>query len=276
MKPIMSKTCENTFFAESDEFFALIKRCESEESVSAMQSILKRVEEILGKYQEQASLLDSHLTDMIAPVMHRIRTVLIDKYSADVRFQQSDPSVVPFTGFVHPILNQLFQIVYLVAKTRGYKHVVRLLPHEVADLEPALQFLLSQDMTDHETWETRYVLFLWLSMLVLVPFDLLTADSLAAAGSSNDIISRIIATCQRYLEDPGPVREAAALCLARLLTRPDLDKSRLRSVLVWCSTELSALSGGFTDGRRALSSSVEARAIGILQVLVEIGKHGHR
>ena len=35
-----------------------------------------------------------------------------------------------------------------------------------------------------QTWETRYVLLLWLSMLVIVPFDLSTIDSMLSSGSA--------------------------------------------------------------------------------------------
>ncbi len=91
-----------------------------------------------------------------------------------------------------------------------------------------------------------------------------------------DIVTRIITASQSYLADSGPVRDAAALCLARLLTRPDMDSDRLSSVLVWCSSQLLRLADSFTDGRRSLSAGIETQATGILQVLVEIGKHGHR
>lgn len=192
---------EQALFAEADELAALVAQCQVEVSPAAMTDVVKRVEEILSKYQEQASLLDMHLPGAILPLMRRIRTVLIERYTADIRAQMVDPSVVLFAGFRDPILHALFQIVYLLSKTRGYKHIVRLLPHEVADLEPALQLLLSQDRAEHSTWETRYVLFLWLSMLVLVPFDLRTADSLdsstlnAAGGGAPELVFVFACAC---------------------------------------------------------------------------------
>ena len=83
------------------------------------------------------------------------------------------------------------------------------------------------------TWETRYVLLLWLSILVIVPFDLRTVDSSLsdlAPTSTMDaeaddgephsaLIDSIISAGKVYLKDPGAVRDAAAVCLSRLLTR---------------------------------------------------------
>jgi hypothetical protein len=84
------------------------------------------------------------------------------------------------------------------------RFAVRFFPHEVADIEPALRLLRAQDRNDHDSWETRcvradtqqppqtatradagthacaalsYGLLLWMSMVVLIPFDLKTIDS---------------------------------------------------------------------------------------------------
>lgn len=83
-------------------------------------------------------------------------------------------------------------------------------------------------------------------MLAIVPFDLYTADSSAArvaaaaagvgaeaevAGSATTavgterrgagptLVDSIILQCMLYLADSGPTRDAAALCIAKMLTR---------------------------------------------------------
>jgi tubulin-specific chaperone D len=118
------------------------------------------------------------------------------------------------------------------------RQVVRL----IVGLTPSLPspYLRAQDATDHTLWETRYGLLLWLSVLVLVPFDLSTADSYAslgggsgsataAASAADGLVATLVSTCAGYLSDPGPVRDAAAVCLAKLLTRPDMEGGRLHS-----------------------------------------------
>lgn len=118
-------------------------------------------------------------------------------------------------------LRRASSVLYVVTKVRGYKTVVKFFPHEVVDLELCLSILKSQDTSDHEvcpvdlvvtllvfqgnqrgharncpgkhaltekvssqTWETRYVLLLWLSILVIVPFDLSTIDSMLSSGQA--------------------------------------------------------------------------------------------
>ena len=92
-------------------------------------------------------------------------------------------------------------------------------------------------------WETRAVLILWLSILVLIPFDLVTVDSLARDDGDDaeapPVVMRILRLCQdRYLSDPGIVRDRAATLLARLLTRPDMPRALAR-FLDWATEALA-------------------------------------
>lgn len=48
---------------------------------------------------------------------------------------------------------------------------------QVADLEPTLKLLEEQNVGDTETWETRYCLLLWLSIIVMIPFHMARLDS---------------------------------------------------------------------------------------------------
>lgn len=50
-----------------------------------------------------------------------------------------------------PHLSHLaFRFLYLLSKVRGAKVIVRWFPHEVSDLEPALQMLHDQDPSHHQ------------------------------------------------------------------------------------------------------------------------------
>jgi fucose permease len=48
---------------------------------------------------------------------------------------------------------------------------------QVSDVEPVLQLLESQNPTDNETWQTRYVLLLWMTILVMIPIHMSRLDS---------------------------------------------------------------------------------------------------
>lgn len=66
------------------------------------------------------------------------------------------------------------------------------------------------------------MLILWLSIIVLVPFDIETIDS----KKNHDIlIKRIINICKHHIANSGKIREATAVLLSKLLTRPDVLKS---------------------------------------------------
>uniref|UniRef100_A0A672IWM0 Tubulin-specific chaperone D n=1 Tax=Salarias fasciatus TaxID=181472 RepID=A0A672IWM0_SALFA len=149
------KTCVLDGFSESAETRALIcslpeAHGDEKQTEIATQKFLL----ILNRYQEQPRLLDPHLEWMLNLILDFIRN------------EQSPPSLVHLG----------FKFLYIISKVRGYKVFMQLLPHEVADLQPVLDLLSRQDPNDLETWETRYMLLLWLSMTCLVPFDLSRLD----------------------------------------------------------------------------------------------------
>ena len=111
----------------------------------------------------------------------------------------------------------------------------------------------------------QYVLLLWLSMLVLIPFDIAIVDSslapaqpgastpaaaaeAAAAAAYPPIVRTILSLCQGYLGSPGSTREMAAVVLGRLLTRPDMAPA-LHDFLDWgCAALDTSSSGSSSDG----------------------------
>ena len=95
----------------------------------------------------------------------------------------------------------------------------------------------------------------WLSMVVMVPFDLAIidsgpaaaadaadADAAAAAAADADadagapapltLVGKILEVAMLHLGSTGPSREAAAVLLARLLTRPGMQ-AKLREFVQW-------------------------------------------
>jgi hypothetical protein len=69
---------------------------------------------------------------------------------------------------------------HVLVSVRGFKHVVRHLPHDVADLVPVLE-MLERDAAENDTtlggdWEKPYVCLLWLSIIILLPFPMRRLD----------------------------------------------------------------------------------------------------
>jgi hypothetical protein len=109
----------------------------------------------------------------------------------------------------------------------------------------------------------RYVLLLWLSIIVMVPFDLTSIDS-GGSESQGTLIERMVSLAKFYLGDPGKVREGAAELVSRLLTRPDMRASHLASFIAWC---------GETLKQEHISAFLPT---GVLAALATLFKHGHR
>ncbi|KAK4474745.1 hypothetical protein MN116_001870 [Schistosoma mekongi] len=167
---------------------------------------------IFNFYQEQPHLLDPYLEKMISACLDIVRCPL------------TKPEVLHFA----------FRILYLMTKTRGFKVIIRLMPHTVDDIEPSLDLLMKQDINDSENWETRYVLMLWLSILVMVPFNLEHLDNLGRKS----IVERITNLAELYLSQGERTQEAAAFLLARTVTRPDTVCTQLPLTILWAIKKL--------------------------------------
>ena len=157
----------------------------------------------------------------------------------------SDPSLSKIQG--------VCRLLSVLVVVRGYKTVVKFFPHEAQDLERVLSVLIAvkgrPGRSGEEgiaSWECQSILLLWLSMLILVPFDLSTIDSsatdLTALGTQpyTLLVSKLMNLCQEYLYHPGTVRDMAALLLGRMLTRPDMNAA-LGVFITWVEEALGGV-----------------------------------
>lgn len=84
-------------------------------------------------------------------------------------------------------------------------------------LSPHVHFVCSSpNPRVTQTWETRYLLLLWLSIIVIIPFDLSRMDGVVHAGAPRQrIVDRILEVGKLYLSVADKSRDAAALLLAK-------------------------------------------------------------
>lgn len=103
--------CALEMFAEHNEVLGMIENLKN--TINASQSVVERAYErfldILKQYQEQPHLLDSHIEEILSSMISIIRS--------------QDNSL--------KLKHEIFKYMYVVIKVRGYKVVVRHLPHEV-------------------------------------------------------------------------------------------------------------------------------------------------
>ena len=126
-------------------------------------------------------------------------------------------------------------------------------------------------------WEERYIMLLWLSHLMLAPFDLASISSsessqgleiaptyMSLPADLPFIARRIIPICTTYLRVASKEREAARALLVRMALRPDMRRiGLLDSSVDWA---LSALE---VESNEAASKSIYAH-VGVLSFLAGI------
>uniref|UniRef100_A0A8C3XBX0 Tubulin-specific chaperone D n=1 Tax=Cyanoderma ruficeps TaxID=181631 RepID=A0A8C3XBX0_9PASS len=203
----------------------------------------------MDKYQEQPHLLDRHLEGMMNSLLEIVRD----------------------SGSPPPLVHLAFKFLYIITKVRGYKRFLPLFPHEVRDLQPVLDMLAKQNPRDTETWETRYMLLLWLSMICLIPFDLARFDGnlVSVEGQARQpTMDRILEIAKCYLVVSDKARDAAAVLVSKFIVRPDVRQSRMADFLDWVLSMLSKSSSQTMEGTVIVN--------GMLQALAQLFKHGKR
>ena len=226
-------------FKEYEEVYGIIRDLETTiKDANKHELAVERFKHVLDWYQEQPHLLDPHLEPLLNLLVEQIRR------------EEGDSCLLHATA---ALAAHLF-------KVRGPKVVVKYLPHEVSDLERVVKVLGEQDPQDAATWETRYILLLWLSIIAMIPFDISRFDS----GQQEAMASRLLAVTQRYLGARDKCRQAAATLASTFLTRPDTKSSLLPAFLQWAV-------GALTE-----QGSSEQGVTGALVALCAVVKHGKR
>ena len=136
---------------------------------------------ICDQYQEQPHLIDKYLSE------------IFDKLIGTVKFHLGGHghSTPPCSALV---INECFKYMHCLAKMRGFKKIVQYLPHEIADFEPVLKLLAAQDSAETSTWQTRYMLLLWLSIIGMIPFDMNRFDA-NVSSREGLIMNRLLDLC---------------------------------------------------------------------------------
>lgn len=218
-----------------------------------------KIRSIMDKYQQEGQLLEPYLESIVCPLMFIIRSKMVD--------------LRPESDEILEVVKPLSIIIYTLVTVCGYKAVIKFFPHQVSDLELAVSLLekchttnstssLRQESTGE--MEAKCVVLLWLSILVLVPFDISSVDTsiaqtnLLKGDEPPPLVLRILEFCKDYLSSAGPMRTISGLLLSRLLTRPDMMRA-FTSFIGWTHEVLSSSSDNVLDHFRLLGS-VEALA----------------
>lgn len=95
-----------------------------------------------------------------------------------------------------------------------------------------MRLLEKQNPSDVETWETRYVLLIWLSIISKIPFPLSRLE-VSDVNFEQSITVRILKICKLFCLSKDACAAAAVFLIANFLTRSDAKKLYLKEMIMW-------------------------------------------
>lgn len=209
--------------------------------VSVQKSIANSLIQI-EPFQGEPQLLDTHLKSLLPQI--------VEAYLAFLQIPQTKPP----SAATAPLDVGASKLLYTFCKVRGEKIIIGFLNNEPRHLELILTNLESFKIASAHSdtaWEKSYVLLLWLTHLMLVPFDLSSISSatlppdggehepMTLSASCPSIARRVINLGVHYLTSATREQDAAAKMLVRLVTRPDMQRLRLpTSIVSWALAKL--------------------------------------
>ncbi|KAM0725367.1 Tubulin-specific chaperone D [Formica fusca] len=205
--------CGFSAFREMDEVMTLTTELRKPDlPPSLVERNRDRFNFILSQYQDQPQLLDPYLEKILDSLL----------------------SIIRDNDCAESIKHNTFKYLFIIMSVKTYKKIVTYLPHEVVDLLPVLRMLEKQDPNDVETWETRYVLLVWLSIISKIPFPLCRLETSENVDLEQTIIVRILKICKLYCLSKDACAVAAVFLIANFLTRSDVKKLYLEEMIMWC------------------------------------------
>ncbi|RMZ85626.1 hypothetical protein DV737_g561, partial [Chaetothyriales sp. CBS 132003] len=202
---------------------------------------------LLDRFQEWPQLLDPVLASLIGAIVEGF-TTFITRYPGTYEYQSKAAQSRTATDAIVPLPTALSRLLYTFCKVRGYKVIVQLLSNEPRCVEPMLCCI--REWNDSATtrsmpgmvWQQKYVMLLWLSLLILAPFELSTLSKAKTPSVdtklqhlcqdlpavSQDVLTIALAS----LTSPSKERESAVILLVRLALRRDMQALNLASRLV--------------------------------------------
>ncbi|KAF7587023.1 hypothetical protein BBP40_007845 [Aspergillus hancockii] len=248
----------------------------------------ERLVGVLEPFQEWPQLLDPHLQTLLPPLVDAFLAYLLkhrDQYKAGKPQQQRA---------IYPLPRAVFRLLYTFCKVRGVKVISRFLNNEPKYLDPLLRAFIEWDTAcqdDSEVvspgdvprrlvWEERYVMLIWLSHLLLAPFDLasISSDDIPVPYETlgqikplpaevPTVAKSLLSLSLNYVNASGKEREAATVLLARLVLRRDMQALGLLTNLTDWAFSIVRSTGNIEP------PSVYT-CIGVLSFLARLGASG--
>ena len=206
-------------------------------------------------------MLDPHLSALLQPLVSAFVDYL-SKYATNYHQPGN------FSPGIIPLPRAISQILYVFCKVRGTKVISQFLNNEPRYLEPMLDaleawvgktFSYEENQTPKHgfmVWQENFIMLLWLSHLLLAPFDLSSMSSdhsgiqlpqsqvyVELPTVIPPIAKRLFHISAYHLNLPSKAREAAGTLLVRLALRTDMHRIGLQNVIIdWALSSVRAQS----------------------------------
>ncbi|KAF4972676.1 hypothetical protein FSARC_825 [Fusarium sarcochroum] len=206
---------------------------------------------LLDPFQELPQLLDPYLPKWIP--------LLAEAFLKHLQTRHRGKTLSSRSKLLVSVEFAICKILYTFCKIRGEKVIIRFLNVEAKYLELLLLAIEESEQASADdvalgkwSWEERYVVLLWLSHLLLAPFDLSTISSVDLQDITAPdipgmvwpenlpaITVRMIPLAIKYLGTPGKERDAAKALLVRMSIRRDMQQlGVLKSLINWSLASL--------------------------------------
>ena len=191
-------------FCDNDQCISLIDDLEKEIHDDRAEKLVETFKTLVDKYQEQPELLEPYLPDLIRRLTSNLKTPQEEDKESLVRYHAK------------------FKYLYQLVKVVGFKSVGKRFPHEAENLPLIVKLLEKESPDNKQHWQTRFVLTVWLSIVIMTPFDLRKFDA-GSQEQTQDSMSRRVFNClQTSLSSHDSCQHVTAYCLAKFFSRPDL------------------------------------------------------
>ncbi|KAF4342222.1 tubulin-folding cofactor D (chaperone) [Fusarium beomiforme] len=213
--------------------------------------IFRLTNTLLDPFQELPQLLDPYLPKWIS--------LLAEAFLKHLQTRHRGKTLSSRSKLLVSVEFAICKIIYTFCKIRGEKVIVRFLNVEAKYLELLLLAIEESEQASADdvalgkwSWEERYVVLLWLSHLLLAPFDLSSISSVDLQDVTTPeipglvwpkglpaITVRMIPLAIKYLGTPGKERDAAKALLVRMSIRRDMQQlGVLESLINWSLASL--------------------------------------
>ncbi|KAI6785433.1 Tubulin-specific chaperone D-like protein [Emericellopsis cladophorae] len=231
----------------------------------------------LDPFQELPQLLDPHLPKWIPFLANTYLAARTTRHKSPALSAEKAKHFIPTTSAIALIL-------YTFCKIRGEKVIKHFLNVETKYLEILLSAIEDAEGKGTWAWQERYIVLVWLSHLLLAPFDLSTISSVDVEDAPAitglelreglpGITLRLLPLGIKFLSSPGKERDGAKALLVRIAMRQDMqDLGVLDSLIKWALGSLRA----DTEQTSYYYLGILSFIGGILQSTMDTGiMHGH-